>query len=98
MTVFDYKLDDSFDLVFGADGDFVEAESTVQHQQLLLLTEKGEWDGNPTVGVGADTYINSEHPQELVLEVRRQFEKDGMRVDSQFSYLDFEKFNIPAQY
>jgi hypothetical protein len=97
MKVFDYKLDDNFDLVFDADGDFVEAESTTQHQQLLLLTEKSEWDGLPTVGVGAINWIMDERPGDLVSEIRGQFERDGMRV-GKLRFLSPQNFEVQAEY
>ena len=83
MLVYDIGLTDGFDLQMGADGDFVLKESTTQHQQLLLLTEKGEWDGQPTVGIGTINWINDERGQsgDLISEIGRQWKKDGMRVE-----------------
>lgn len=97
MKVFDVKLDDSFDVVFGADGDFLETESTTQHQQLLILTEKGEWDGAPTVGIGALNWIMDERPGDLVSEVRAQYEKDGMSV-GKLRFLSPQNFEVQAEY
>jgi hypothetical protein len=97
MKVFDFKLDDSFDLVFDADGDFVETESTTQHQQLLLLTEKGEWDGAPTVGIGAINWLMDERPGDLVSEIRGQYERDGMRV-GKLRFMSPQNFEIQAEY
>lgn len=75
----DILLDRTFDLLL-AGGDWKIGESTRQHQQLLLLTEKGEWKENPTQGVGSQSWLLDETSGEYRAEVKRQFERDGMTV------------------
>lgn len=75
----DILLDNSLDLVF-VDGDLVIGESTRQHQQLLLLTHKGELREFPTVGVGIQDWVLDDNPGSLNGEIKRQFEGDGMDV------------------
>lgn len=65
-----------------ADGDFVLSESTRQHQELLLLIEKGELRQFPLSGVGIRTQLLDENPAAVRAEIKRQFELDGMRVMS----------------
>jgi hypothetical protein len=98
--VYDIGLTVDFDLLFDANGDFQEIESTTQHQQLLLLTEKGEWDGQPLVGIGTINWINDERGQsgDLISEIRRQFEKDGMNVGKLAFNQNDGKFNGIAEY
>jgi hypothetical protein len=62
-------------------GDLVLGESTSQQQQLLLITEKGSWKENPTVGIGAASYLEDEDPAGLLREIKLQFSQDGMAVN-----------------
>jgi hypothetical protein len=75
----DILLDGDFDLAF-VDGDFAIGESTRQHQNLILISEPGEWREFPTVGVGIRSKLLGDNPGEVVSEIKRQFEGDGMRV------------------
>jgi len=75
----DYLLDD-FDLAID-NGDFVVGESTSQHQQLLLLLNKGELRQYPKTGVGAITFSNDDQLGGLYTEIQQQFEADGMQIE-----------------
>ncbi len=76
----DFLLDESFDLAF-AGGDLVTGESTRQHQQLLVLIEKGELREFPTRGVGAASWLNDDVQfGDFNGAVKREFEADGMTV------------------
>lgn len=70
-----------FDLTI-ADGDFVVGESTAQHKQLLIICNTGEFRQNPIIGVGIGKYLNGENIEGLTALVRKQFELDGLSVDS----------------
>ena len=76
----DLQLNGELDLVISV-GDFVSAESTSQHQKLLLLAQKGNYLQNPDRGVGVETYLNDERT-DLATEIRSEFEKDGMKVST----------------
>lgn len=76
--------------------DLVVGESTLQHQQLLLITQPGEWKEAPLAGVGLTDWLNDERNGDLVTEVRRQFKSDGMTV-SEISYAN-GKLKIDADY
>lgn len=91
----DILLDNTFDLAFAA-GDFVAGESTRQHQQLLLLIEKGELKEFPTRGVGISTWLNDHTTGNLNGLIKREFELDGMKV-LKVSGLG-ESFNVEAVY
>ena len=78
----DILLSDNLDLVF-QNGDFVIDESQAQQIKLCLLTAKGEWRENPTIGVGLDSYLVGENTQlDLSAEIRKQLEGDGATVES----------------
>lgn len=77
-------------------GDFLVGESTVQHQELLIVTQKGEWKESPLVAVGASNYLKDEDEAGFLGEVKKQLEKDGMKVAS----IDFDngKLSVDAAY
>lgn len=77
-------------------GDFVIGESTLQHQDLLLMTNKGEWKENPTIAVGVLGFLKDEDESGLLAEIKTQFEKDGMRVNTLAA--EEGKLNIDAHY
>jgi len=80
MEVFDILIDENNDLAISA-GDLSVGESTLQHQNDLLLSVKGEWKQNPDVGVGLINYLNDDYnPDELKQSIQSEFEKDGMRI------------------
>lgn len=75
----DIALDDIEDLAI-IGGDFVAGESTAQHQRQLILNNKGDFKQNPTICVGAATFIDDEGAQNLVRNISIEFLKDGMEV------------------
>lgn len=75
----DILLTADFDLQI-KDGDLVIGESNQQHQQCLILAEKGAYKQFPDLGVGVMTYLKDENPDELLREIRLQFSGDGMKV------------------
>lgn len=79
-----------------ANGDFKVGESTRQHQELLLLIEKGELREFPLFGVGIRTQILDENPAAVRAEIKRQFEMDGMKVLGVSGTI--EKVNVEAVY
>ncbi|MBO4233909.1 hypothetical protein [Riemerella anatipestifer] len=76
----DILLDDNMDLMFSG-GDFSVGDSTYQHQQILIFSDKGEFKQFPNIGVGSRRYLESERPDEFAREIRQQFIADGMKVE-----------------
>lgn len=76
----DIALRDDLSL-FIQGGDFLLAESTERHQQLLLLYEPGELKLDPLSGVGIGSYILDD-AAEVVVEkaIEREFTRDGMTI------------------
>ena len=65
-----------------ANGDFVISESTEQHQQHLLISEKGNFKEFPFLGVGAINYLLDDGDiNAFKKEITKQFELDGMTVN-----------------
>lgn len=91
----DYLYGDDFDLVI-ENGDFKKGESTQQHQQDLLISEKGEYRISPLVGVGIYSTVNDDGFGENLQEVIKQFEADGMVIE-RMQVLG-QKLDIKAEY
>lgn len=77
-------------------GDFVVGESTRQHQNLILLADKGEFKQFPTVGVGILRYLEDNDTDNLAREIRTEFNKDGMNVKE--IRFNGSKIDITANY
>lgn len=84
----DIALASSGDLSISTTGDFLPAESTQQHQQQLLLNNKGDFKQNPTTGIGVWNYIDDDGNNaaapfaSLTRAIALEFVKDGMDVVS----------------
>ncbi|HLO38376.1 MAG TPA: hypothetical protein VK173_07800 [Lacibacter sp.] len=91
----DIKLNINLDLEISG-GDLVTGESTQQHQQLLLATVKGDWKENPTIAVGLFEYLKDNDGDGLLGEIKQEFERDGMIVNSLSR--DGQKINVDASY
>jgi len=92
----DILLDTDFDLLI-RDGDLVMGESTQQHQELLLLTAKGEIREFPTRGVHLRSWVLDDvGGGDLNGAIKREFEADGMTVES--VRVVSGKVNVAANY
>lgn len=90
----DILLDNNEDI--RANGDFVAGESSLQHQLLLLYSEKGEWKESPQRGVGTRRYLEASDQQGLVREIGQEFNIDGMRINK--LAVNFPEIDIEAMY
>ena len=63
-------------------GDFVTGESTLQNQDLLIMTNPGEWKEDPTIAVGIAGFLKDYDLSGLLGKIKEQFQKDGMQVKS----------------
>lgn len=61
-------------------GDLAFAESTEQHKHDLLVAGPGDYKESPLVGVSSVDYLLEDDPTKFLRTVRKQFERDGMRV------------------
>ena len=61
-------------------GDIIWADGTLEHQRDIMLARKGDYRTSPTVGVGAEDYLDDERPDDLYREIRTQLAQDGMTV------------------
>jgi len=94
----DILLDQIFDLQINpATGDWLEGESTGQHQALLLMQFKGDLKDKPAACVGAGLYLKDDNEGSFLGEIKQQFEADGMTVTS-VTITDAGKLNVNAHY
>ena len=77
----DILIDNNNDLRLSADGDFEIGYSDNQQQMAILTTEKGEWKEHPEVGVGIAQMLADDLYTEMLIEVKKQLEYDGMQIN-----------------
>lgn len=74
----DLQLNQEGDINIGAD--LAIDNSDRQHQEHLILIEKGSIKQEPSAGVGAATFLEAEDGAGLLREISIQFSADGMNV------------------
>lgn len=62
-------------------GDFEVGYSDNQQQKAILITEKGEWKEHPEVGVGIAQMLADDLYTEVLIEIKKQLEYDGMQIN-----------------
>ena len=76
----DILIDNNNDLRLLA-GDFEVGYSDSQQQKAILTTEKGEWKEHPEVGVGIAQMLADDLYTEVLIEIKKQLEYDGMQIN-----------------
>ena len=61
-------------------GDFCVEDSHAQHEELILLAQKGNFRESPDLGVGIADYLNAEDFGGLSVQLKREMKKDGIQV------------------
>ncbi len=92
----DLIIDENFELAI-ANGDFIADVSDAQQQNLLLICDKGDWKENPTVCVGVQRWLNDDEPEDLLAEIKKEFQRDGMIVND-LTLTDDKILNVDAHY
>jgi hypothetical protein len=92
----DILLNEGLDLDIRA-GDLATGFSDLQHQQLLLMTNRGNIKEFPAVGIDAFGYLQDNDTSALLREIRRQFTADGMEVKT-INITNTGQLNIDAAY
>lgn len=75
----------------------VLGDTTFQNQELIVLAEKGEFKESPAKGVGVNSFLDDENPDNLLRAIRTELSKEGMEV----RFLGFDrdgKLVIDAKY
>lgn len=93
----DLLLNETGDLAT-VNGDLQLGFSDLQHQEHILIAQKGSIKEFPDLGVGIQNYINDSDIDGLLSEVRAEFKKDGMVV-TKIEYDENEgQLNYDAKY
>lgn len=92
----DILLNEILDLDIHA-GDLNTGYSDLQHQELILINNRGNIKEFPVVGVDAFGYLQDNDTAALLQEIRKQFTADGMRVKT-INITDDGQLNIDAVY
>ena len=77
--------------------DLIRPEAPEQHKRDLLLARQGEFKEAPTVGVACVSILHDTDPADFLRTVRKQCERDGMRVDA-VDYATDGTLTISAEY
>lgn len=75
----DILLDDNGDLDF-QNGDLVIGYSDNQHQEHILIANKGEYREFPELGVGINRILSDDEPTSFLIEAKKNLEYDGMKI------------------
>jgi len=90
------------DLLINSSGDFViEGHdlvigfSDLQHQEHILIAQKGSLKDAPDRGAGIENFLNDGELDDMLNMIKVEFEKDGMTVsrleyDQQTGELDYD--------
>ncbi|KAA2244565.1 hypothetical protein F0L74_00895 [Chitinophaga agrisoli] len=78
-------------------GDLNAGNSDLQHQQLLLINNRGNIKEFPAVGIDAFGYLQDNDTSALLREIRKQFTADGMQVKT-INITNTGQLNIDATY
>lgn len=92
----DILIDEENDLHLLA-GDFEVGCSDNQQQKAILTTEKGEWKEHPEVGVGIAQMLADDLYTEVLIEIKKQLEYDGMQIND-VALKEGSKLLIDGQY
>lgn len=92
----DLKLDTNGDLDI-VDGDFVIGFSDNQHQEHILLANKGEFKEFPEIGVGIVQMLNDDDYTDLLIEAKKNLQYDGMEINN-IKFENGGKLNIDGKY
>lgn len=92
----DILLDENNDMAI-VDGDFVIGRSDEQNQHLIIASNKGEWKAHPEVGVGIQNMLNSDEYTEILIEIKKQLQYDGMLIKN-VSYGNDGKLIVDGEY
>jgi hypothetical protein len=75
----DILLDTDGDLSI-KNGDFDIGFSDNQHQEHILLANKGEYKEFPELGVGIAAMLGDDDYTDMLIEIKKNLEYDGMKI------------------
>ena len=76
---------------------FVVGEVTYQNQCTILLANPGEFKYRPKTGVGIESFLDEESPENMLREIRTQLAAEGMKVQK-IGFGENGNLEIEAEY
>lgn len=89
-------LDENGDLAI-ENGDFVTGFSDNQHQEHILIANKGEYKQFPEIGVGIIQMLNDDDYINVLIEAKKNLEYDGMKINN-IKFEENGNLNIDGYY
>lgn len=77
----DLLLDSDGDLSF-KNGDLDIGFSDNQHQEHILLANKGEFREFPEIGVGIIAMLSDDDYTDMLIEIKKNLQYDGMKINN----------------
>lgn len=77
----DILLDNDGDLDF-TNGDLNSGFSDNQHQEHILLSNKGEFKEFPEIGVGIEGMLDDDDFTGFLIDIKKNLEYDGMKINN----------------
>ena len=92
----DILLDTNGDLSF-QNGDVVIGYSDNQHQEHILIANKGEYREFPELGVGIEQILDDDDYISVLIEAKKNHEYDGMKINN-IKFEENGNLNIDGYY
>ncbi len=92
----DILTDENGDLSF-KNGDLDIGFSDNQHQEHILIANKGEYKEFPELGVGIHQMIGDDDFISVLIETKKNLEYDGMKINN-VKFEENGKLNIDGKY
>jgi hypothetical protein len=92
----DILLDSNGDLSF-KNGDLEIGYSDNQHQEHILIANKGEFREFPELGVGIIQMLNDDDYLPVLIEAKKNLEYDGMKINN-IKFEENGNLNIDGSY
>lgn len=75
----DILTDENGDLLI-KNGDLLIDYSDNQHQEHIILANKGDFKETPEIGVGIAQLISDDDPMSVLIDIKKNLQYDGMNV------------------
>ena len=92
----DLLLDSDGDLSF-KNGDLDIGFSDNQHQEHILLANKGEFREFPEIGVGIIAMLSDDDYTDMLIEIKKNLQYDGMKINN-VKFDNYGKLDIDGYY
>lgn len=92
----DVLTDKNGDLLF-ANGDIAIGYSDNQHQEHIIIGNKGDFKESPEIGVGIFQMLSDDNPMGVLIEIKKNLQYDGMKVKN-VKFEENGKITIDGQY